>query len=157
MFIIRLTYSSYANSGRLALALRRSTLALLLAALIGLLAGCGGGSTVNVHNQPPPPSTSSVSIVFQPAPPTSVPINSTTSLTAVVSNDSSNAGVDWSLSCQTPGSCGTLSATHTASSQPVTFTPPPAFSGNSASFSIVAFATADHAENVVAPISVGAF
>ena len=139
------------------MALRRSTLALLLAALIGLLADCGGGSTVNVHNQPPPPSTSSVSIAFQPAPPTSVPINSTTSLTAVVSNDSSNAGVDWSLSCQTPGSCGTLSATHTASSQPVTFTPPPAFSGNSASFSIVAFATADHAENVVAPISVGAF
>jgi hypothetical protein len=72
------------------------------------------GSTFNVQNPPPPPP-STLAIAFQPAPVGTLPINVTTTLTAVVSNDSSNAGVDWSLTCQNSGNCGTLSSLHTAS------------------------------------------
>src|SRR5258708_10464135 len=75
---------------RLAVAIRRSILLLLSVAMIAILAGCGGGTT-SVQTPPPHPATA-VSIAFQPAPTRSIPINATAALTAVVSNDSSNAG-----------------------------------------------------------------
>jgi hypothetical protein len=130
---------------------------LLLAATISVLAGCEG-STANVHNPPPPPGTT-VSIAFQPAPAGSISINTTTPLSAVVSNDPNNAGVDWSLTCQNKnsGACGSLSALHTESAQATTYTPPLALAGNSQTVNIVAFATADHTQNVVAAITVTAF
>jgi len=137
-------------------ATKRWILPFLPAAMLAVLAACGGGSTANVQNPSAPPS-STISIAFQPAPAASIPINSTPALTAVVSNDPSNAGVDWSLTCQNTGNCGSLSSLHTSSGQPTTYTPPSTFSGNSQSFSIVAFATADHNQNVVAPITVTAF
>ena len=134
-------------------------------ALIALLAlsfpfvGCGGGSTTNVQN-PPAPTFSSVSIAFQPVPPQSIFINGTTQLTAVVSNDPNNAGVDWSVTCQNSGSCGSpgsVNPVHTPSGQATTYTPPATLSANSQNINIVAFATADHTKNVVAPITVTAF
>jgi hypothetical protein len=135
---------------------RRWMLSLLSVAMVSALAGCGGGSTFDVQNPPPPPPPN-LSIAFQPAPPGSIPINTTTTLTAVVSNDPSNAGVDWSVTCQNPKNCGSLSALHSSSGDTLTFTPPLAISGNSETISIVAFATADHTTNVVAPIAVTAF
>ena len=141
------------------MATRRWILVLPLVAAISLLAGCAG-STANVQNPPAPPS-STVTIAFQPTPPASVVLSSSTPLTAVVSNDSSSEGVDWSLTCSIPGTdpnkCGTLSALHTASAAATTFTPPSAFSGNSMAVNIVAFATADHTQNVSAPITVTGF
>jgi hypothetical protein len=119
------------------------------------LAGCGGVSS-NVQNPPPPPP-SKLAIAFQPPPAASIPINSTTNLTAVVSNDSSNLGVDWDLTCTSAGQCGSLSSLHTASGQSVTYTPPASLAGNSAPVNIVAFATADHTKNVLAPITITAF
>jgi len=124
--------------------------------MLAVLAACGGGSTANVQNPLAPPS-STVSIAFQPAPAASIPINSTPTFTAVVSNDPSNAGVDWSLTCPNKGNCGALSSLHTSSGQPTTYIPPSTLSGNSQSFTVVAFATADHNQNVVAPITVTAF
>ncbi len=142
------------------MATRPWVLALPLAAGISLLAGCSGGSTANVQNPPPPPS-SKVTIAFQPAPPASIALNARTPLTAVVSNDSSSAGVDWSLSCSIAGAdpkrCGTLSALHTASAAATTYTPPSILSGNSAAVNIVAFATADHGQNVSAPVTITGF
>jgi hypothetical protein len=137
-------------------ATRRWILSLLPAAMLSVLAACGGGSTANVQNPPAPPS-STVSIAFQPAPAASILINTTPGLTAVVSNDPSNAGVDWSLNCQNPSNCGSLSALHTSSGQPTIYTPPSTFSGNSQSVTIVAFATANHNQNVVASITISAF
>jgi hypothetical protein len=137
-------------------ATRRWILSPLPAAMLSLLAACGGGNTSNVQNPPAAPS-SMVSIAFQPVPAASISINTTPALTAVVSDDSSNAGVDWSLTCQNTNNCGSLSALHTSSGQPTTYTPPSTFSGNSISVSIVAFATANHNQNVVAPIMVTAF
>jgi hypothetical protein len=136
---------------------RRWILSILPAAMMAALAGCGGGgSTFNVKNPPPPP-TSAVAIAFQAAPPTSIAINTTASFTATVKNDASNAGVDWSLSCKVVPSCGTLSTLHTTSGGSVTYTPPASFAGNSDAVNIVAYATADHTQNVVAPLIVSAF
>ena len=125
-------------------------------AILSVLAACGGGSTANVQNPQDPPS-SSVSIAFQPAPASSISINTPAALTAVVSNDPSNAGVDWSLICSNATNCGSLTALHTASGAPTTYTPASTFAGNTQSVSIVAFATANHNQNVVAGITVTAF
>jgi len=136
---------------------KRWGLPLLAAAMMAALAGCGGGgSTFNVQNPPPPPA-STVAIAFQAAPPTSIAINTTATLTATVTNDPSNAGVDWSLSCKNTANCGALNAQHTASGGSVTFTPPASFAGNSDAVNIVAYATADHTQNIVAPLIVSAF
>ncbi len=137
------------------MAIRRWILLLLAAVMIAVLAGCGG-STMNVQNPPAPPS-SNISIAFQPTPPASISLNATTALTAVVTNDSSNAGVDWSLLCQSNANCGTLLPLHTASGAAATYTPPPTIAGNSQTFTIEAFATADHTKNVVASIGVTGF
>jgi len=76
---------------------------------------------------------------------------------ADVSNDPNNYGVDWSVSCQGQSNCGTLSTIHTDSGGSVTYTPPPTLSSNSASVTIIAFATADHSKNVTAPLTITAF
>src|SRR5260370_5749047 len=95
--------------------------------MIAVLAGCSGG-TFNVQNPPPPPP-SKLSIAYQPAPVGSILINATTDLTAVVSNDPSNAGGDWSVTCSNAGNCGSLCSPPTASGQPATYTPALAPSG----------------------------
>ena len=118
-------------------------------------ASCSGPST-NVQNPPPPPQTS-VSISFQPSPPTTVSIGASTAITAVVSNDSTTAGVDWALLCPSQANCGKLSSLHTASGASVTYTPPSAISGNSQTFTIQGFATADHTKNVVTSLAVTGF
>jgi hypothetical protein len=136
--------------------IRKWILALLSAAMIASCAGCGGGSTLNVHN-PAGQVSSTVAIAFQPAPPSSILVNATAPLTAVVSNDSSNAGVDWTLLCPNGSNCGSLSPLHTDSGKATTFTPPATISGNSQTFTIEAFAAADHSRNLVTPISVSGF
>src|SRR5260370_32666823 len=92
--------------------LRNYILLLASGAMFSLMLGCGT-STMNVQNQPAPASSSG-SIALQPAPAASVALNATTTLTAVVSNDPSNAGVDWSLLCPANTNCGTLNPLHTA-------------------------------------------
>ena len=129
--------------------------------MISFLAGCGG-STANVQTPPPPPG-SQVSIAFQPEPAGSLAVGFTENLTAVVSNDPNNYGVDWSLSCQSaPGTCGALSvngntASHTASGAAIIYTAPSTISGGSMVVEIAAFATANPYKNVVAPITISTF
>ena len=73
---------------------------------------------------------------------TTIVANRTASLVATVSNDFSNAGVDWTVSCGSPGACGTFSPAHTASGAPTTYTAPSAPpSGNTVT--ITATSTAD--------------
>jgi hypothetical protein len=73
-----------------------------------------------------------------------------------VTNDSSNAGVDWSVVCQS-ANCGSFSAPHTASGQPNTYAPPSSFTGNTFSVTLEAFATADHTQNTTAPLTISGF
>jgi hypothetical protein len=144
------------NSRRLTVATKPWILVSLAAAMITLLAGCGG-STANVQNPPPPPQ-SQVSIAFQPEPGPSLAVNASENLTAVVTNDPNNYGVDWNLTCQSgSGTCGVLSALHTTSGASTTYTAPATLSTNSMVVEIVAYATANQAENVVAPITVNTF
>lgn len=138
---------------------KRYVLFSLIAAITWVSSGCSGGSTFQLQNPPPPPATS-ISIAFQPAPVTAVQINAQVPLTAVVSNDPSSAGVDWNLICPAgsqPGTCGLLSPPHSASGVAVTYTPPSSLPGNSLSVTIVAFATANHSQNITTSITVGAF
>ncbi len=137
------------------MAIGRHTMLLLSAVALAVLTGCGG-SNVNVQN-PPAPAAANVSIALQPTPPAGISLSATTTLTAVVSNDSSNAGVDWALLCQSNANCGTLLPLHTASGAATTYTPPPTISGNSQTFIIEAFATAEHNQNVVTTITVTGF
>jgi hypothetical protein len=86
-----------------------------IAATAFVAAACGGSS-----NPPNPPA---ISVTLSPAPPTSITAGTTASLTAIVSNDSSNAGVTWSVTCG--GSpCGSFSPTSTASGAATTYTAP---------------------------------
>jgi len=137
-------------------AIRRCIFLLVSAGMIALLASCGGSSNLNIQN-PPAPAASAVSIAFQPAPTKAQNLATQTPITAVVSNDSSNAGVDWSLLCQNSGNCGTLTPLHTASGSAATYTPPATISGNTQNVTIEAFATADHSKNVTTPIVITGF
>jgi dienelactone hydrolase len=87
----------------------------LLALLSGVLAACGGDSG---SGSVPPPITISVA-----ANPDIVQPGSTAQVTATVSNDPSNSGVTWSVSCPT-APCGALSPTTTASGVATTYTAP---------------------------------
>ena len=137
------------------LAIRSWILLLFSATLITVLSGCGG-SVMNVQN-PPAPASSAVAISFQPAPASSIPLNATATLSAVVKNDPTDAGVTWTLLCLPLASCGTLSPLHTASGAAAIYQPPPVISANSQTFTIEAFATADQTANLVAPITVTGF
>jgi hypothetical protein len=64
-----------------------------------------------------------ISVALSPIPPTSLVTSASQSLTAVVSNDSANHGVSWSVTCAAIA-CGSLSSATTASGQATTYTAP---------------------------------
>lgn len=80
-------------------------------------------------------ATPAITVSLSSPPPTSLVVSTTASIAATVTNDSANAGVDWS--CMPVGTCGTFSAAHTASGASTTYTAPAA-AGN---VSIVAAST----------------
>ena len=88
------------------------------------LAACGGSGSAGV----------SIALSNVPA---SLTINQSTSLSAVVSNDTTSAGVDWT--CSPSGSCGTFSPAHTDSGSSTSYTAP----GTAGSVTVTATATAD--------------
>ena len=131
----------------------------LLGVLVGMIisVGCGQSPSTQVRNQPAPQQAAALSIAFQGKPPESVFVNGKANLTAVVSNDASNAGVTWKLVCQPNLDCGSLTPPRTESGRPVTYTPPASLSSNSQTFQILAFATADASKNLSTSITVSAF
>lgn len=66
----------------------------------------------------------SISVTLTTPPPTSLLIQGTASVVATVSNDSSNAGVTWSVTCGSAGTCGSFNPTSTASGASTTYTAP---------------------------------
>ena len=135
---------------------KRRILSFCVLAMSLSVAGCGGGSTMNVQN-PPAQVLPAASIAFQPKPLGAIFVNQTATFTAVVSNDSTNAGVDWSLPCPSGANCGTLSPLHTPSGKASTYTPPSSVAGNSQTFTILAFAAADHTRNLTTQMTVSGF
>jgi hypothetical protein len=73
-------------------------------------------ATVNINQAP-------LKIALSQTPTPNLPVGASTNLTAVVTFDPSNAGVDWTASCQsTP--CGSFNPAHTASGQLTSYTAP---------------------------------
>jgi len=96
------------------------------------MAACGSGNSSNA-----------VVIGFSQAPPAVLQTSTVTALDAVVSNDTSNAGVDWTVTCG-GSDCGSFSPTHTASGVSTNYTAPATVpSGNTVT--ITATATANTA------------
>jgi hypothetical protein len=62
-------------------------------------------------------------IVFFQSPPSSLAVNATTNLSVTISNDPGTAGADWTVTCGS-ASCGSFSATHTASGATTVYTAP---------------------------------
>ena len=73
-------------------------------------------------------TTPAVTVIFNPAPPTSLIVGATSGLTAVVANDAKNGGVTWTATCGTPPSstnpCGSFSSSSTASGTATVYTAP---------------------------------
>jgi len=67
-------------------------------------------ATTTIQITPTPP----ISVGFNEAPPASMLTGATADLVVVVSNDSTNAGDDFTLSCGSPNACGTIVPSHTA-------------------------------------------
>ena len=86
----------------------------IILAIITLSYGCGSGQIL-----PPPPvisvSVSAASPIVSPG--------ATDNITAVVSNDSTNMGVSWSVTCPN-APCGSVSPASTASGVATTYTAP---------------------------------
>jgi hypothetical protein len=104
-----------------------------VAAVSVLLAmtACGGGGGTD-----PMP----ISVAFNTAPPSTLAIGTPASLAAIVSNDPSNGGVNWSVTCASTN-CGSFSATTTSSGTSTVYTPPASIP-NPATVTIVATAVA---------------
>ncbi|HJT71546.1 MAG TPA: hypothetical protein VJ731_15205 [Terriglobales bacterium] len=98
-------------------------------------------------------TTPPISVSFPTAPPTSLQANASATLAAVVSNDSSNAGVDWSARCGTSGACGSFNPTHTASGSATTYTAPNTTPAGNAVI-ISATSTADNTKAATAQVSI---
>jgi hypothetical protein len=115
------------------------------------LVGCGGGGST----PPPPPPVISVS--FSAAAPTSLNTAATASLTAVVSNDSSNAGVKWTATCTpaTSSTCGSFSSATTASGAATTYTAPSAVP-SPATVTVTATSVTDATKSASATITIAA-
>lgn len=94
-----------------------------LAACIGLMAfltACSGSSN-NSNPGGTTPKSEPASIALSSTP-TSVTVSGTISVTATVTNDGSNGGVNWS--CAPVGNCGSFSAGKTASGTATTYSAP---------------------------------
>jgi hypothetical protein len=85
-----------------------------LSVMTGLLTACGGGSAAAPAN---------ISVAFGNAPPASLALDASASVSAVVQNDGSDAGVTWTMKCAA-SHCGTLAPLSTASGGLTTYTPP---------------------------------
>jgi len=113
--------------------------------MVGLF-GCGGGSP---SPPPPPPLPISVSLSQTSA---TIEAGTSANFTANVSNDTSNSGIKWSVSCPT-APCGTVSSTSTSSGMPTTYTAPPTPPASAVNVVLTATAVADPTKTASANIT----
>jgi hypothetical protein len=120
-----------------------------LAAITFWLTACGGSGGSGGSNPPPPPA---ISVALSGTPPTSLATGTTTSLTAVVTNDSKSAGVTWSVTCGS-AQCGSFAPASTASAAATTYTPP-ATPPSPVTVTVTATSVTDTAKTATAIISI---
>jgi hypothetical protein len=92
-------------------------------------------------------------IVFTQAPPSSLVVSTTANVSSTVSNDPSNAGVDWTVTCGSAGACGSFNPTHTPSGTQTVYTAPSSVPTGS-TVTITAASTADSTKNVMATVTI---
>ena len=114
------------------------------------LSACGGGG-----GSTPPPTPPAISVAFSATPPTSLATSATLGLTAIVSNDSANAGVKWSVTC-TATACGGFSAASTPSGTATTYTAPATPPTNPATVTVTATSVTDSTKSASAIITITA-
>jgi hypothetical protein len=125
----------------------RNAIQLLATSVMTLwLVACSSGTS----SGPNPPASISVSFLTPPV--TSLNVATSTGVIAVVSNDTSNAGVTWKVTCGS-SSCGTISPASTASGAGATYTAPSAVP-TPASVTITATSVADGTKSVSASITI---
>ncbi|MBS0377395.1 MAG: hypothetical protein JSS29_02830 [Proteobacteria bacterium] len=107
------------------------------------LGGCGGGGGSNYPIQ----------VSFSTAPPSSIAINATASVAALVANDSGTGGVTWSATCAGGSGCGTFNPTSTGSAVATTYTAP-ATIPNPATVTITATSVSDTTKSVSANVTI---
>jgi len=107
----------------------------------------GGTVVVSATSVTDPTKSISTTVTIEPvtvsvaAASSSVETGATDLVSAIVANDVTNAGVDWTLSCDTADACGTIDP-HTASGTAATYTAPDNVPG-SGNVTIRATSTAD--------------
>lgn len=110
-------------------------------------AGCG--------LQPLPPITplqNPISVLFVVAPPNSLAVSASTSLIAGVVNGADST-VTWSVTCSSPGACGSFGPTVTPSSSPTTYTAP-ATIPSGGTVTVTATSDADTSKSASAKITI---
>ena len=131
--------------GRCAVNSLKTILMSSITAVAFAAAACGGGGS-----NPNPPA---ISVALSSSTPTTVTAGQTAALTATVSNDSSNAGVSWSVTCN-GSDCGTFNPTSTASGAATTYSAP-ANVPTGGSVTVVATSVADGTKTASVPITIG--
>ena len=118
----------------------------VLILLVIMITGCSSSGSPN------PPEA--ISVALSPQPPSSTNTGSTINLTAVVSNDSANAGVTWSVTCGS-SQCGSFSTASTASGTATKFTAPTS-APKPATVAITATSVTDSTKSASATITISA-
>jgi hypothetical protein len=118
-----------------------------LAALLGM-AGCSTNAAKTNSSQTP-----LISVVITQAPPASLQVGGTTTLSASVTNDIANAGVDWVAICGSAPNCGSFSPSHTASGGTTTYTAPLAVPAHQ-TVSLTALSTTDQSKAFAATVTI---
>jgi len=125
---------------------------LIVIGMILGLAGCGQPGDIDTFTLPPI-STQPTSLLFVIAPPTSLAINATSTLSAAVTNFSANALIAWSATCGSAGACGSFSSSQTASGGNTNYVAPSGIPP-SATVTITATLVGDTKQSVSAKITI---
>src|SRR5882762_9151639 len=128
---------------------RQSLLLLVAVSMSVALAACGGSSTMSTTPTPP------IAVSFSSAVPAALQVDATALLAVLITNDSANAGVKWSVTCGSKGVCGSFSTGGPRTS--TTYTAPSALpSGNNNSVTVTATLMTDGTKTVSATITITA-
>lgn len=130
--------------------LRRIYSPALLALCLGVaaswgIAGCSANAAKSASLTP------TISVAMTQAPPTSLTVGATATVSATVTNDVANAGVDWVATCGSVPNCGSFSPVHTASGATTTYTAPLGVPAHN-TVSITALSTTDHGKAFAATV-----
>ena len=118
-------------------------LAVSVAAFFGV-SGCSTGSA----NQPA--QTPTILVTMGQAPPAYMTVGTTTQVSAVVTNDVAQAGVDWVATCGSPN-CGTFTPSHTGTGENTSYTAPPGVP-SSGKISVTALSTTDRSKSAASNV-----